>query len=87
MMCKGLINNIATDLLIDTGSVYTLISYNLLKDRATTNQSKLFASSCKSTGVSANTDKIDIHGISDVPCTSLIILHLIMHILSQGFDF
>jgi hypothetical protein len=44
MMCKGLINNIAIDMLIDTGSVYTLISYNLFKDVETKNQSKLFVS-------------------------------------------
>jgi hypothetical protein len=37
MMCKGLINNIAIDMLIDTGSVYTLISYNLFKDIETKN--------------------------------------------------
>jgi predicted aspartyl protease len=94
-MCKGLINNIATDMLIDTGSVYTLISYHLFKDIATTNQSKLFASPCKSTVVSANTDKNDIHGVSDVNifingvkcCHSVLIAKQLAHHCLLGTDF
>ena len=81
-------------MLIDTCSVYTLISYNLFNDIATTNQSKLFASPCKSTVVSDNNDKIDIHGVSDVNifikgvkcCHSILIAKDLAHHCLLGTD-
>jgi predicted aspartyl protease len=95
MICKGLINNIAIDMLIYKGSVYTLISYNLFKDIETKNQSKLFVSPCKSTVVSANNEKIDIHGVRDVNifingvkyCHSVLIAKDLAHHCLLGTDF
>ena len=53
-------------MLIDTGSVFTIIHYNLFKEIETRSQSKILVAPCKSTVVSANSEIIDIHGVIDV---------------------
>ena len=66
MMCKGEINGIQTDMLVDTGSVYTMVHYDLYKEIENQNQISLPLFECKSTVVSANSEVIDIYGIIDI---------------------
>ena len=66
MMCKGEINGIQTDMLVDTGSVYTMVHYDLYNEIENQNQISLPLFECKSTVVSANSEVIDIYGIIDI---------------------
>ena len=57
---------VPAELLIDTGSVFTMIHYNLFQEIEKRNQHKFPVVPCKSTVVSANSEVIDIHGVVDV---------------------